>query len=160
MKIEQEAFNLGEINSKDGWIHHVHTKSYHARFTYVYKHNNTIKGFICIRPFVNNDEVETFATIYNHPINNMGNLISEVYVLPKFRDQGIGKALFKYAIGNMYTLSALYSEVDTRIQGTQDFQKDMGLKQVGEMSLLNIDNTPAYWQLFEIQNNTNEFAFE
>lgn len=160
MKIEQEAFDSGEISPKDGWIHHVHTKSYHARFTYVYKHNNTIKGFICIRPFVNNDEAENFASIYNHPINNMGNLISEVYVLPKFRGQGVDKELFAHAIQDMYALSALYSEVDTRTEGACDFQKNMGLEKVGEISLLNIDGTPAYWQLFEIQNNTNEFAFE
>lgn len=161
MDIEREALEKGNISSEDGWINHIHSKSYHARFTYVYKNNhNTIKGFICIRPFVNNDEVRKFSELYNYNVNNMGNLISEVYILPKFRGQGIDKDLYEFAINNMYTLSALYSEVDTANRGAQEFQTKMGLNKVGHTSDYNTDETKSVWKLFEIQNQPNVLTFK
>lgn len=160
MEMEKEAYENGDINPLDGWIYHPHSKSYHARFTYVYKQNDTIKGFICIRPFVNNDEVITFSKIYNYPINNMGNLVSEVYVLPKFRDQKIKEALYEFASNQMYALSTLYSEIDTSVTGADAFQTAAGFVEIGDMSLLNVDQVPAHWQLFEIKNTANKPMFE
>lgn len=158
MAIERDAFKKGDIDASGGWIHHVHNRSYHARFTYVYKHNNTIKGFICIRPFVNNSEVNAFAKNYEYPINNMGSLISGVYVLPQFRNQNVEQSLYEFAIRNMYSLSALYSEVNAKFKGTKEFQIRMGLSEVGKPATHNMDHEPSTWQLFEIQNTPSLMA--